>query len=254
MNERELRFFTTTERQLPDCTMLPATYLFKSLFIKMRRQLWKRYGNSGSRMVWTVSTVSDAHGPDASVRDYLERKTIRSVLTELTQRHKITRACEIGCGYGRVIMVLKEFAEAVKGFEREPHLVEVARSLLPDIQVERVESLARIEDASPYDLVMTCTVLQHLTDVDALELCGIMKRLAPSGHVLCIEKTAAISTTANQDDGRRFISRARSVSDYRAFMEPYVLVSVQDRVIEPTYFNPQPGKVMVFTSPLLLKG
>jgi trans-aconitate methyltransferase len=146
-------------------------------------------------------------------------------------------------------MVLKEFADSVKGFERERHLVEIARSLLPDIEFECVESLTRIEDKEPYDLVMTCTVLQHLTDADAREICGVMKRLAPEGYILCIEKTEAINTTANTEDGTQFISRARSVHAYQDLIQPYELVVVRDRVVEPTYSNPRPGTCMVFTSP-----
>lgn len=38
---------------------------------------------------------------------------------------------------------------------------------------------------------MTCTVLQHLTDSYASEVCAAIKRLVPKGPVLIIEKTEA---------------------------------------------------------------
>ncbi len=253
MNERELRFLTTSERLLPDCTRFPNLYLLKSLLIKLRRRLWGRFIDSESRLIWSADIVSDADGPAANVRNYLEHNTIRSIVAELAREHKIVRACEIGCGYGRVIMVLKEFADFVKGFEREPHLVENARRLLPDIEFECVESLTRIQESNPYDLVMTCAVLQHLTDEEASEVCAVMKRLAPLGHILCIEKTEAISTTARADDGARFISRARSVEAYEGLMRPYRLVTIRKRIVEPTYFNRHPGTCMVFASPALSK-
>ncbi len=253
MNEREFQFFSPSERRLADCTALPASYLLKSLFIKIRRRLWGRFVDSGSRFIWSETAVTDVHGPASNVRNYLDQKTIRSILSELTQGCKLLRACEIGCGYGRVIMVLKEFADSVKGFERENHLLEIACSLLPEIEFECVESVTRIQDERNYDLVMSCTLLQHLTDADAEEVCRVMKRLAPKGHLLCLEKTGAIATTANIEDGEQFISRARSIDVYKDLMQPYELVAVQDRVVEPTYFSPHAGTVMVFKSPLAVK-
>ena len=64
-------------------------------------------------LVWTVGAISDADGPSGNVRNYLEQETIRDILTDLTQERRLARACEIGCGYGRVIMVLKEYADYV---------------------------------------------------------------------------------------------------------------------------------------------
>lgn len=221
------------------------------MLIKVRRRLIRGLTDKDSRFVWTTTHVSDAYGPADNVRNYLDRRTIRSVLSEIARQKPLRRACELGCGYGRVIMVLKEFAEFVKGFEREAHLVTVARSLLPDLAFEQVGSLADIWDETPYDVAMTCTVLQHLTDSDAREVCKVMKRLAPAGHILCIEKTENIATTANTEDGTRFISQARPVEVYADFMHPFRLVRVQNRVVEPTYFNTRPGSCMLFASPLI---
>src|SRR2546426_127285 len=107
---------------LPDCTALPATYLARCLLTKAWRRLGRSIALSSRRFVWTATAVSDANVdiPTAAVRNYLEQKAIRTVLSELTLHQQVSRACEIGCGYGRVIMVLREFAEVVKGFEREP--------------------------------------------------------------------------------------------------------------------------------------
>jgi SAM-dependent methyltransferase len=160
-------------------------------------------------------------------------------------------ACEIGCGYGRLIMVLKEFAEKVVGFEREAHLLEMARPLLPSIDFRRVDSLDRLrgEQAEEFDFAMTCSVLQHLTDDLCRSVLSEIKNIAPKGHVLIIEKTEDIATTDNTRDGDCFLSRARSPEMYARWMAPYSLVSVSDRVVEPGYYNPAPGKCMLFKSP-----
>lgn len=255
MDYKEYQFLSEKERMLPDVTGLPMKYILKSLLIKVRRKTYgsilKKYLKEDSRLVWTVGAISDADGPSANVRNYLEQKTIRDILTDLTQWRKLARACEIGCGYGRVIMVLKEFADYVKGFEREPHLVEIARSLISEIEFERVESLTCINNTEPYDFVMTCSVLQHLTDAVASDVCQVMKQLVPKGYILCIEKTDPISITENTKNGNQFISRNRSVETYQELMRPYELVKVRDRIVEPTYFNPHPGKCMLFVSPVL---
>lgn len=251
MNLKELKFFNARELAWPDCTGVPASLLMKALWVKLRRKLVGRWADRGARFVWTTTTVSDAYGPADNVRNYLERRTMRAILAELSRKRPLKRACEIGCGYGRVIMVLKEFAEYVKGFERERHLVDIAHSLLPEVEFECVDSLTNIEDKTSYDLVMTSTVLQHLTDTDAREVCKVMKRLAPAGHILCVEKTENIATTANTEDGTRFISQARPVEIYADFMHPFRLVCVQNRVVEPTYFNTRPGSCMLFASPLI---
>lgn len=250
MNLKESKFFSTRELEWPDCTGVPASLLMKALWVKLRRKLVGRWADRGTRFVWTTTMVSDAYGPADNVRNYLERRTIRAILADLSRKRPLKRACEIGCGYGRVTMVLKEFAEYVKGFERERHLVDIARALLPEIEFECVDSLTNIEDKTSYDLVMTSTVLQHLTDETAREVCALAKRLTPSGHILCIEKTESVNITENAEDGSKFISRARSFEEYERLMHPYTLLEARPRVVEPTYSNPRPGTCMVFASPM----
>ena len=253
MNQNEIRYFNEKELSLYDVTSLPIGYLLKSLFIKMRRRTWGGVRDQGSRLAWTATAVSDAVGPADNVRNYMDRQTIRSILAKVNSQYPIRTACEVGCGYGRVTMVLGEFAEKVVGFERESHLVEMARSLLPAMTIRRVDSLDTIRDLDRchFDFVMTCTVLQHLNDDFCASVLEEMKRLAPEGHVLIIEKTEDIGTTRNTQDGNSFLSRARSPQTYGKWMEPYKLVSVSNRVVEPGYYNVSPGKCMLFKSPLL---
>ena len=246
MNDRELTWLSPEERQLPE---LPLRYLLKLLILKMRRRTWGRLADRDTRMSWTVTAVSDADGPAANVRNYLERQKLRDVLAKIAVAGRLRRACEVGCGYGRLIMVLQEFADEVTGFEREGHLLEIARSLLPDIRFVRVPALTEIEDLAEYDFAMTFTVLQHLVDAEARAVCHTLQQLAPGGYVLCAEKTEAISVTENTDDGRHFISRARTVAMYQEMMAPFQLVATTELVVEPTYHNPHPGTCMLFASP-----
>jgi len=117
MNERELQFLSASERELTDCSALKVSYLLKSLLIKIRRRSWGRLVDTGARFVWSIDAVSDSYGPAANVRNYLDHEPLRLIMTDFIGCNKVQRACEIGCGYGRVIMVIKEFAHSVKGFE-----------------------------------------------------------------------------------------------------------------------------------------
>ena len=233
----------------PDYTHMPARQLVKALFVKAGRRV-KRLLVPPERMTWTVQGVSDADGPTANVRNYIERRTIRSLLARAAGGKKFKRACEVGCGYGRLVMTLKEFADEAVGFEREPQLVAIAKTLLPDLTFVNVASLDKLPDDGPFDLAMTVTVLQHLTDDHARRVCAEIKRLVASGgHALIIEKNEEIGTTENKTDEADFISRARSVETYASYMAPFKLVHTEPRVLEPTYFNKSPGTCMLFQAP-----
>lgn len=228
----------------------PYGYILKTLLRKIKRRILLSLGISPpeTRMVWNIAAVSDADGATANVRNYIEQLTLRRILKEFYGGKTLKRACEIGCGYGRVIMVLKEFADQVKGFEREPELVETAAALLPDVEFERIETITNIPDTEPFDFAMTSTILQHLTDDDARGACRELRRMVPAGYVLLIEKTEEYRVSENQTDGTQFLSRARPVETYEEFMAPYKLVKTYERVVETTYSNPKPGMCMLFKS------
>lgn len=250
MNQNEIKFFSENELSLYDAAALPFSYLLKSMFVKIRRRLWGRYFDKTARMVWTIQAVSDAIGPADNVRNYLDRQTIRSLISEIVKDVPILSACEVGCGYGRLTMVLKEYVSRVVGFEREQHLVTIARNMLPELEFYQCPSLGEIPNVyeGSFDFAMTWTVLQHLTDEVCQNVIYAMKKLVPCGYILLSEKTIDISTTRNTTDGRKFISRARSVKIYEQWMKPYILVRTIDSNVEPTYFNKSPGTCMLFKS------
>lgn len=253
MNQNELNYFQRMQLRFYDITALPLSVLLEAIILKIRRRTWGKIFDKGSRLVWTPEMVSDAVGPFANVRDYRERRTIRLILNKVRQDYPINSASEVGCGYGRLIMVLEEYAGRVVGFEREAHLLEIAKELLAKIDFCKVDSLDNLSSLGKgeFDFVMTCTVLQHLTDALCRSVLGEIKLIAPKGHVLLIEKVEDNFTTKNVTDGNSFISRARSKEIYCQWMAPYKLVSVSKRVVEPGYINPNVGECMLFRSPML---
>ena len=248
MNQNESKFFSKSELSRYDATALPFSYLLKSIFVKIRRNLWGKFLDKNTRMVWTINAVSDAIGPADNVRNYLERRIIRSILSEITKNKPIFSACEVGCGYGRLIMVLSEYAAKVVGFERETHLVDVAKILLPDIEFCQCDSLSKVDQIKQgsFDFAMTWTVLQHLTDEDCRSVITAIQHLVPDGHILISEKTEEIAVTKNITDGNQFISRARPVETYKEWMKPFILVKTLKTTVENTYYNKTPGTCMLF--------
>ena len=162
---------------------------------------------------WTVAEVADVGGPSANVRNYLEQRDVRRCLRAAAAIRPIERACDVGCGYGRLTMVLGEVAARVVGLEREPAFVAEARRLLPRIEFRQVETLSRLPAPSGFfDFAMTFTVLQHLGDAEARETVSELKRLAKGGCVLLTEETDASFVDGAEGGG---MTKGRPVATYR---------------------------------------
>ena len=129
--------------------------------MKARRRLLNidPYGEERGRLIWSVAAVSDAEGPAANVRNFIEHNTLRDILSEIGGVKTGRRMCDVGCGYGRLTVVLQEFADTVVGFEREGGLLDLARPLSPSTEYRQVDDLGRITTDTPFDLAMTSTVL-----------------------------------------------------------------------------------------------
>ncbi|GAC1572941.1 MAG: hypothetical protein NVS3B20_04760 [Polyangiales bacterium] len=202
-----------------------------------------------ARHVWGVSHVTDNSGPACNVRNYLEHRDLRRCLREATWGATLGRACEVGCGYGRVIMVLEEFAREVVGFEREEHLLADARKLLPTIRFEKTDDLGALDapDGS-FEFAMTFTVLQHLGEGLARRVLGELKRLVPKGHILLVEETDVAIEEGNRAKAEAGYTTGRSVETYVEWMKPYRLVTTFPRQIEPGYPRANVGAYMLFSS------
>ncbi len=250
MNSNEIKYFKAQDFTKYDATEFPFWYLVKVLLVKIRRRLLGKILDRNARIVWTPTAVTDAFGAEDNVRNYVERKHLRKLIGFVKERYPIRTACEVGCGYGRVVMALSEFADEVTGFEREKLLVDMASHAMPWIEFVNVPSLDQVGLVAKkkYDFVLTNAILQHMNDEFCQKVLDQIRLIAPEGHVLIIEKTESISVTENTSNNARFLSRARPVEMYQKMMEPYSLVKTWPRVLEPTYFNKNPGTCMLFRS------
>lgn len=187
------------------------------------------------RYVYTPASVA-LQGPLGNLVSYLDQMSIREVLRGVANGTRLPRALEVGCGYGRVTMVLREVAERVTGVEREAELVELARRLLPDVTIVMQDSILTlpVADASQ-NLVMTFTVLQHMIDADVRRVIAeILRVTAPDGWVLLGEKIEPLNETARTDDNTTFLSKHRPVERYQEWMHPFRLVAIEPRRVPAT--------------------
>ena len=198
------------------------------------------------RHVWAIPEVADTVGPRANLRNYLEQRDVRRCLTEARKLKPIQRAYDVGCGYGRLTMVLLEAAESVVGFEREPSFVEEARRLLPAAAFRQVETLERLPaPTGSCDFAMTFTVLQHMRDAEARGVIEEVKRLAQGGVVLLTEETDQSLAEGDAAAGVG-VTVGRSEDTYAAWMAPFVQVLQFRRQIEPGYPRANVGSYMMF--------
>ena len=198
------------------------------------------------RHVWAMSEVADTVGPGASLRNYLEQRDVRRCLAEARTLKPIRCAYDVGCGYGRLTMVLMEVAESVVGFERESSFVEEAQRLLPGAAFRQVETLEQLPaPTASCDFAMTFTVLQHMRDAEARAVLEEVKRVAQGGVVLLTEETD-LALAAGDAAAGVGVTVGRSEDTYAAWMAPFVQVLQFRRQIEPGYPRANVGSYMLF--------
>jgi SAM-dependent methyltransferase len=202
---------------------------------------------SRPRHHWTFAEVADAAGPSANVRNFIEQRDVRRCLEAGAARRPILRACDVGCGYGRLTMVLGEHAAQVVGFEREEGLIAEARRLLPRIEFRQVETLASLPaPTASFDFAMTFTVLQHLSDSDARAAIAELKRVASGGFVLLVEETDASFVNGVEGQG---LTKGRPIATYVDWMRPFEPLLQFPREIEPGYPRADVGTYMLLGDP-----
>ena len=205
---------------------------------------------ASDRHRWTVAEVSDVAGPGALYRNYLEQQDVRRCLRAASEAQPLRSAADVGCGYGRLTMVLTEFAAEVVGFEREAGLLRQARGLMPGIDFREAESLTRLPaDASAFEFAMTFTVLQHLRPPEALGVIAELKRVA-TRFVLLVEETDAKLVDGDPAAEGTGITVGRDMATYADWMRPWAMTQSFPRRIEPGYPRADVGRYMLFRAPV----
>jgi SAM-dependent methyltransferase len=200
---------------------------------------------------WTENDICDVGSAELIIRTYIEHSDLRIYLASLDGGGILTSACDVGAGYGRMSLVLKEFFSTVVAFEREGSLVAKASYLLPAVQFRKITSLDSLPaQDGEFDFALSFTVLQHLTDKLARSaLTEIIRVVRPGGYLLLCEETDD-SHTENQIVNPHVDFIGRSIETYKEWAAPLYLVSTSARAIERGYARYDVGTYLLFRSPL----
>jgi 2-polyprenyl-3-methyl-5-hydroxy-6-metoxy-1,4-benzoquinol methylase len=230
-----------------DClAQVSLKYLTAAAVLRATRAVSRRRRD---RFVWSITDVGNSVFPDADLRNYYEARNIRGILSRELAGRSLQRACELGCGYGRITPVLSEFASETIGLEREPQLVRLANHYLRHIVVRQVAALTDVASHGPFDLVLICTVLQHCTSEYAAEVLERAKAaIRPAGYLLLIESTDEDQVVGDPAQGQQFLSQPRPMDFYVHRLKPFELVDQRPRELEKSFIG-KPGSLMLFKAP-----
>ncbi len=200
--------------------------------------------NESSRFEFNLDYISDVYGPDLLVRTYLEHEALRSILKGLPEN--LNNTAELGAGYGRMTLVLKEFSQNVFAYEREMQLVKIGTRLSPQLHFVQVESLSKLPAKTDFfDLLMTFTCLQHHSneELDPV-LIEATRVLKPHGYLLLCEETDGFFKD-NFKPGE-FGTISRSPAEYASFLSEFEFLKSVSRPHEPSYPRKNVGAFMLF--------
>lgn len=199
-------------------------------------------------MSYGIKTVVGGFGKQLTVeeqipytlaRTHIEHQQLSNILYCERTLSNFSNALELGCGYGRNFNVLEKFADTVTGLERDPELLKIAQDLNPKCRVLPFNSLL-LPDY--YDLILTFTFLQHLSDEEMNFAISRIHRVArPRAIIVVVEETDP-SKSAKE-------STARRVEEYlKQFKKhgPIELIKLKERILEPTFPDRHSGHYMVF--------
>lgn len=188
------------------------------------------------------NVVGNFNGPALTQtlhRTYLEHKQIREIMKLLVGKYGFRTVADVGCGYGRMTPILKEYCEGrIEGFERDADFITIARTNMPDIMFHHTDNLRELKAFSGYfDLVFTFTVLQHISDHNIRSVATELKRICSSTLLICEE------TDSTWQDKT---TTGRTIKTYEELFSPFKLKYYFPRIQEPNCPNKQPGHYMVF--------
>jgi SAM-dependent methyltransferase len=199
---------------------------------------------------WTPSEVVDVAGPNLVVRTYIEQEDVRRHLRAVSERRPLHAVADVGAGYGRMSLVLREFSNVV-AFERNEAFVRQGQFLQPNVDFRGIQSLSALPAAAgEFDFAMTFTVLQHLSDADATAALGEIRRVThPDGFVLLCEESDVGFTEGDPASGAGYFTIGRDAEFYARRMAPFRLLERSSRRIEPGYPRPNVGDYLLFGPP-----
>lgn len=143
-----------------------------------------RYMKQGRR------TVGNSTFTDKEFKASTEKIT-RLIDLKLSQFIIGKSILEIGCGYGRVSKILCRWGRKVCGIDIVPWAINEAKSYCPEATFVSYDGKVIPYIDQSFDVVLTWTVLQHISPADIGQMIREIKRvLKPGGHIIMYENVS----------------------------------------------------------------
>jgi len=161
---------------------------------------------------WDERTRRHGHTGWADQRVYrydqpLRMRAMLSLVRELYPDLRGVRVLDAGCGTGDLSLRLAAAGADVVGVDVSPEVIETARRRAvgqPNVRFV-AEPITELGEASgAYDLIVSVTVLQHMTTEAALQaaLGSLAAAMAPASRLVALEMTRASLASAGHVAGR----------------------------------------------------
>jgi ubiquinone/menaquinone biosynthesis C-methylase UbiE len=204
------------------------------------------------RFVWTPNNVASRDMARTVIRTAIEHAQTRQMLWDMPSglAKDLDAVCEVGAGFGRMTHMLAEDYANVVAFEREPHLIATLQRLVPKAKAVQVASLTKLPaDDGSYALVLSFTVLQHMSDDEATAVLAEMARIS-SWLVLVVEDTDPDHHYLDGKEKTHF-THGRTSKWYGEHLPGFELKHSEPRRVEPGFTykgQPRPtvGEYMLF--------
>lgn len=204
------------------------------------------------RFVWTPDNIASRDMARTVIRTAIEHAQTRQILWDMPKglARWADEVCEVGAGFGRMTQLLAQDYANVVAYEREPHLIEKLRRLVPKAQAVQVSSLAKLPSGdAKFDLVLSFTVLQHMSDADAVATLAEMARISRS-YVLVVEDTDPTHHYVDPKNPTHF-THGRTAGWYSDYLPDFEIVNYWPREVEPGFTykgvpRPTVGEYMLF--------
>ena len=142
---------------------------------------------------------------DAATYAYDQRLRLKAVAQLLDARAEraetpCRRALDYGCGVGDFSRLMSRHAQQVLGFDVSEAIVAQAARVNPGSNIRYTSRTSDVfaDGGLQYDVILSITVLQHITDDAALHalLARMAAHLSPGGEIIVLETVADVEQAA----------------------------------------------------------
>lgn len=212
----------------------------------------RKQRSTAPRFVWTPDNIASKDMAKTVIRTAIEHAQTRQILWDIPKglARWQDKVCEVGAGFGRMTHMLAQDYANVVAYEREPRLIATLRKMVPKAEAVQVDSLAKIpSEDGIFDLVLSFTVLQHMSDRDAAATLAEMGRISRS-YVLVVEDTDPEHHYVDPKNQTHF-THGRTAGWYSDHLPDFEVVDCWPRQVEPGFTykgTPRPtvGEYMLF--------